>query len=232
MTKQQFLKLVKKEAGAPVLPIEIQDDDILEYDVVPAIVEYWNKNPKTLWSTTFNVRGSATISFPTGSIGLGAYHFSTEAQTEQAITSDWSLLHTTKRSDGNQFLGLLEADVIDQFHMDVSADFSNPDVFVEVDLVSEQVKAYYPMDGYLALQFYFAEDSTDVTKIPTSDVIEVVKRSGAHLLRHLMNIRSLIEAETDVKFNTEMMRERADKLEEEVGNSWNQFSVPIALWGG
>ena len=101
---------------------------------------------------------------------------------------------------------------------------------VEVDQNNREVRGFSNDVGEVIITW--AETSDDFSKIPWNRKEEVINLCQANLLRLLSMIRGQISTGTgDVEFNTQLLDDRADKLEEKVMNKWKAMSKVVVMRG-
>lgn len=224
--------------GYPVVSeedLEISKADILEFIIEPAVRQYYT------WFPIRNIQ-----SFMIGS-SIGEYKFPTDAtfgvldvrlnpqntgygRTSSPFLNSLNFQQNSARRYGTRNdYGFLDADIVKR-SWDISRASQLRSVRFEVDANSRLLRVFSNDVGELVITW--AETSDDFDEIPWNRKEEVINLAQAGLLRFLAMVRGQITVDVGgTEFDTGILTERANALEEKVMTKWKALSKVVVLRG-
>ena len=215
--------------------LELTKADILQYVVEPCVRQYYS------WFPIQNIKSymisASEFQFPFpdentfGVVDIRLNPYNTDyARSSSPFLNAINYHQGEVRKYGTRYdYGMTEANISKRAWDIAQASYLRATRY-EVDQNNKIVRGYSNDIGELIITW--AEMSDNFNNIPWNRKEEVINLCQSALLRYLVIIRDQIT--TDVggtEFNTQVLSDRADSLEEKVMNKWKALSKVVVLRG-
>lgn len=212
-------------------------DEVKSYAVYPALRKYFSYFPIQKRTGT-TVTGEFSVPFPDEeTFGVVDTRLNTSYSTGKKSDSPFinQLLYSSKR--GSYGAGMYGTQ--NDYGMDVAQHFlrsetrasidTNKAFYVNVNEADRIVEGYTNITGELVVTWAKFRPDMDAVKFVRRD--DVIRLSKAYFYRMLSMLFGLQEDNIDVTFNYSMLEDRANDLEEEILNKWQEHSKVVILRG-
>lgn len=215
--------------------LDISKADILQYMVEPCVRQYYSWFPLQNVQSYMISASEFQFSFPNentfGVVDIRLNPYNTDyGRSSSPFLNAINYHQGEVRKYGTRYdYGMTEANISKRAWDIAQASYLRATRY-EVDQNNKIVRGYSNDIGELIITW--AETSDDFKKIPWNRKEEVINLCQAALLRYMAMIRGQISIEgTGTEFDTGILIERADALEEKVMNKWKSLSKVVVLRG-
>lgn len=215
--------------------LELTKADILQYVVEPCVRQYYSWFPIQNIQSYMISASEFQFPFPDentfGVVDIRLNPYNTDyARSSSPFLNAINYHQGDVRKYGTRYdYGMTEANISKRAWDIAQASYLRATRY-EVDQNNKIVRGYSNDIGELIITW--AEMSDNFNSIPWNRKEEVINLCQSALLRYLVIIRDQIT--TDVggtEFNTQVLSDRADSLEEKVMNKWKALSKVVVLRG-
>ena len=215
--------------------LELTKADILQYVVEPCVRQYYSWFPIQNIQSYMISASEFQFPFPDentfGVVDIRLNPYNTDyARSSSPFLNAINYHQGDVRKYGTRYdYGMTEANISKRAWDIARASYLRATRY-EVDQNNKIVRGYSNDIGELIITW--AEMSDNFNNIPWNRKEEVINLCQSALLRYLVIIRDQIT--TDVggtEFNTQVLSDRADSLEEKVMNKWKALSKVVVLRG-
>ena len=215
--------------------LELTKADILQYVVEPCVRQYYSWFPIQNIQSYMISASEFQFPFPDentfGVVDIRLNPYNTDyARSSSPFLNAINYHQGDVRKYGTRYdYGMTEANISKRAWDIAQASYLRATRY-EVDQNNKIVRGYSNDIGELIITW--AEMSDNFNNIPWNRKEEVINLCQSALLRYLVIIRDQIT--TDVggtEFNTQVLSDRADSLEEKVMNKWKALSKVVVLRG-
>ena len=215
--------------------LELTKADILQYVIEPCVRQYYSWFPIQNIQSYMISASEFQFPFPDentfGVVDIRLNPYNTDyARSSSPFLNAINYHQGDVRKYGTRYdYGMTEANISKRAWDIAQASYLRATRY-EVDQNNKVVRGYSNDIGELIITW--AEMSDNFNNIPWNRKEEVINLCQSALLRYLVIIRDQIT--TDVggtEFNTQVLSDRADSLEEKVMNKWKALSKVVVLRG-
>ena len=215
--------------------LELTKADILQYVVEPCVRQYYSWFPIQNIQSYMISASEFQFPFPDentfGVVDIRLNPYNTDyARSSSPFLNAINYHQGEVRKYGTRYdYGMTEANISKRAWDIAQASYLRATRY-EVDQNNKIVRGYSNDIGELIITW--AEMSDNFNNIPWNRKEEVINLCQSALLRYLVIIRDQVT--TDVggtEFNTQVLSDRADSLEEKVMNKWKALSKVVVLRG-
>lgn len=219
------------EIGYPIVKeedLEFTRADIENYFIFPAMRDFFSWFPKIELQTTY-VASRFTFPFPDDkTYGIIDARINTTFTGNGRTSSPFvnSLMFKQSSSGSRMYgtdndYGVQEARFMERSYGKALTNYVKVHR-IDIDPVLKTLTGYTNINGELNIQW--AKYSTDFNDIPFKRKNEVINLAKSRILRGFAMLRSQINSDTGVDFNTSDFISRADTLEQKVMDKWQGMS--------
>lgn len=235
------LNLIKSVLAFPIADeLVLDDDDIRNFCIYPALYDYFKKFPIIdEYTQTITSNSTVSVDFPDeytfGAVDVRLIDkFST---TSTSSSSFWELVNYEKYGFGSTkgLYGikgfnpgsLRQANFLEYQAKQANANY-NQIIRTFVDVDNRQVVMFSNVTGDVYIKW--AKYSLDFTNVKFTQKMNVIKLCQSYLLQHLADTASIIsDTNLDVTINTDELKTKADEKREEVMEEWLQYTDIILI---
>jgi len=236
-TDMNLVKAVLAFPSADTLLLD--DDDIRNFCIYPALVDYFKKFPiREEYTQVISTNTETTIAFP-DSYTFGATDariidkFST---TSSSSSSFWELANYQQQGyspsggmygiKGYNPNGLRQANFT-QYQSQQARQKYSQILRIRVDEANSQLVAFSNVTATVYIEW--AKYSLDFSNVKFTQKLNVIKLAQYYLLRHLADTASIVsDTNLDININTDELKTKSDELREQVFEEWEQY-IDIVL---
>lgn len=240
-----FLGLIKSVLAYPAVPEELhlEDDEIKQFCLFPALEVYFNKFPLLSYTELDQASVEQKIAFPDDDT-YGVRHASITGKAgygrKQGSSTDfWQVVRYNRQFIGNRkFIqgkngrffnpeGLRFNYIMEQNLIDSLINQGETFKYV-VDYVNRQLISMSSVNARISIAW--AKRSDDFSQVKQTQRMNVIKLAQAYLLRHLAYLGSMmIDSTSEKQINVDALQSNAERLENSVIEFWDSIPDTIVL---
>lgn len=240
-----FLGLIKSVLAYPAVPEELhlEDDEIKQFCLFPALELYYNKFPIIEYTDENQASVEQKIPFP-DDMTYGVRHASVTGKSaygrKQGSSSDfWQVVRFNRQFIGSRkFIqgrngrffnpeGLRYNYIMEQNMVDSLINQGETFRYV-VDYQNRQLLTFSSIVARITVAW--AKRSNDFSHVKETQRMNVIKLAQAYLLRHLAYLGSMmVDSTSEKQINVDALQSNADRLESSVIELWDSIPDVIAL---
>ncbi len=222
---------ILSEIGYPVVTeddLEFTKTQIQDYFIEPALREFFIWFPKKLTQNQY-ITSTFEVDFPNEDVyGLLDARINTSVTAEGATASPFinQLNFRTGGFSSNMYGTRNDYGVNEAKYLEKALNQSQQAYVraqrIDVDEINRAVSGYTNVSGELLL--IWAQKSDNFSEVPFRRKTEVIELAKSKVLKGFAMLRSQLDSDVGVSFNSQDFMSRADDLEEKVLRKWKSMS--------